>query len=83
MALLLCACHVEPLPAGVAVCDPRSIRRTCMQGCLSCWGTYGGELYDMAACCRKCRITKAFLIDDGPTNCSREHVRSSWLKRFG
>ena len=75
-------CHVTPLPPGVE-CDPRSMRTSCLRGCLSCWDAYGGELYDMAACCRKCRITNAYMIDDGPSNCSKEHIRMSWLKRFG
>ncbi|XP_070184123.1 uncharacterized protein, partial [Littorina saxatilis] len=82
VALLLCLCHVTALPPGVE-CDPREMQSSCLLGCLNCWNTYGVEVYDMAACCRRCRLTNAYLIDNGPSSCSIEHVRSSWLKRFG
>ena len=82
VVVLLCVCHVMALPPGIE-CDSRTMQTSCLRGCLSCWDAYGGELYDMAACCRRCRMTKAFIIDDGPSNCSMEHIRISWLKRFG
>ncbi|KAK6183645.1 hypothetical protein SNE40_011081 [Patella caerulea] len=64
-------------------CDPRSAHMSCLMGCLTCFDSYGGELYDTAACCRDCQDYNANLIDYGPADCSHKYIRSSWLKRFG
>ncbi|KAL8619767.1 hypothetical protein ACOMHN_025853 [Nucella lapillus] len=80
--LLLLARPALALPMGME-CYPVGMQGSCLRGCLSCWDSFGGELYDMAACCKECRKTHAYLIDQGPTRCSMEHVQKSWLKRFG
>ncbi|KAL8620021.1 hypothetical protein ACOMHN_015303 [Nucella lapillus] len=82
LALLLSVCPVQPM-SGVR-CNPTSFQqRSCMRGCLSCWKTYGGELYDMASCCRDCTSNEAPLVDFAPSHCSLRHVQKTWLKRFG
>ncbi|XP_076464479.1 uncharacterized protein LOC143296435 [Babylonia areolata] len=82
LLLLFLTSPASPLPMGME-CYPVGMQGSCLRGCLSCWDAFGGELYDMAACCKECRKTQAFLIDQGPTRCSMDHVQKSWLKRFG
>uniref|UniRef100_A0A0B6ZAG8 Uncharacterized protein n=2 Tax=Arion vulgaris TaxID=1028688 RepID=A0A0B6ZAG8_9EUPU len=64
-------------------CNPSQVKMSCLMGCFGCFEAFGVEMYDMAACCRDCRITNADVIDDGPSQCSRDYIRRSWLKRFG
>lgn len=69
-------------PYGLA-CDPRDVHRSCLLGCLGCFEVFGGNKYNLAACCYDCKITDAVLIDDGPVRCSPKYLRASWLARFG
>ncbi|BFZ07405.1 hypothetical protein BsWGS_10444 [Bradybaena similaris] len=64
-------------------CNPSQAKMSCLLGCFGCFEAFGVELYDMAACCRACRLTNANIIDEGPARCSREYVRRSWIKRIG
>ncbi|KAK6999064.1 hypothetical protein BgiMline_008688 [Biomphalaria glabrata] len=64
-------------------CNPNQVKMSCIMGCFSCFDTYGVDIYNMAACCRDCRLTDADIIDEGPSKCSTQYIRSSWLKRLG
>lgn len=64
-------------------CDPREAKVKCLLGCLSCFEYYGGQMYNMAACCQECKDTMADLIDDGPVKCSQRFIKMSWMRRFG
>ncbi|XP_005107613.1 uncharacterized protein LOC101849491 [Aplysia californica] len=64
-------------------CNPHQVKMSCLMGCFGCFEAFGVQLYDMAACCRDCRLSDADVIDDGPTRCSPRYIRRSWLKRIG
>ncbi|OWF47229.1 hypothetical protein KP79_PYT10640 [Mizuhopecten yessoensis] len=64
-------------------CDHREVRESCLYGCLGCLEVFGVQLYDMAACCHDCKVTRAVLVDDGPVRCSDKYIHESWIKRFG
>ncbi|KAL3874112.1 hypothetical protein ACJMK2_037172 [Sinanodonta woodiana] len=64
-------------------CDPREAELSCLMGCLGCFEYYGGEMYNMAACCKECKLTRAKVIDDGPVKCSARFIKMSWMARFG
>ena len=64
-------------------CDPRSSEITCLLGCLGCFEYYGGQMYNMAACCQECKVTQSRLLDDGPDKCSQRFIKGSWMRRFG
>ncbi|CAL1537784.1 unnamed protein product [Lymnaea stagnalis] len=75
--------HVVLARSSSLECNPIQVKMTCLLGCFACFQAYGVELYDMAACCRDCRLTNADVIDEGPSRCSRDYIRKSWLKRIG
>ncbi|GFR58627.1 hypothetical protein ElyMa_003484700 [Elysia marginata] len=84
--LFLCACanhKAESRSSTSLQCNPREVKMSCIMGCYGCLKAFGVELYDLAACCRDCRISEMDLIDDGPAKCSSKYIRQSWLKRFG
>ena len=64
-------------------CDPRASKPTCLLGCLGCFEYYGGDMYNMAACCQECKLTQEVIIDDGPVQCSQRFIKGSWMRRFG
>lgn len=82
VALLLVSRTEARNPISLA-CNPLSANMMCLEGCLTCFETFGGQMYDTAACCRDCQLSHANLLDYGPESCSHKYVRSSWLKRFG
>ncbi|GFO16899.1 hypothetical protein PoB_004340400 [Plakobranchus ocellatus] len=86
MLVLLCACALQPAQARSStslLCNPSEVKMTCLLGCYGCLEGFGVELYDMAACCRDCKITGMDIVDDGPARCSSKYIRKSWLKRIG
>ncbi|XP_059162527.1 uncharacterized protein LOC131945908 [Physella acuta] len=84
LVVLTLTLHLATARASTSLeCNPRSAKMSCLMGCFGCFEAFGVELYDMAACCRDCRLTNAEIIDDGPSRCSRDYIRRSWLKRIG
>ncbi|CAG5136854.1 unnamed protein product, partial [Candidula unifasciata] len=84
LTIFLAVTHVTWARSPTSLeCNPSQVKMSCLMGCFGCFEAFGVEMYDMAACCRDCRITNADFIDDGPSRCSRDYIRSSWLKRFG
>jgi hypothetical protein len=63
--------HVSPRPY---VCSRLSAQVSCIYGCYNCADTYGRFIYNMSACCQRCRETGSALVDDGPDQCSSEFI---------
>ncbi|RUS86570.1 hypothetical protein EGW08_005651 [Elysia chlorotica] len=84
--LLLCTWasnRVQARSTTSLQCNPREVKMSCIMGCYGCLKTFGVELYELASCCRDCRISNLDIIDDGPARCSSKYIRKSWLKRYG
>ena len=85
--ILLLLLFESYLPAAVVEgkyeysCNPLVAKRFCLMGCLACYETFGRNVYNLAHCCYDCKVTGAYVIDYGPSNCSRKYLFDEYKKR--